>query len=331
MGAAIACALAGILASPLLVASLGGAPTPHFSANGSWTSAQFHDYVEHYSTDLLSYVVPRGFAALRFTEAPGLTSRFVSNSDEDGAYLGVPLLALVALFAIVRRRRRSTWLLITLFAVAVVLSLGPHCTSPGTASSPCRGGWRRGSPGSERRSPSGSACTPGWSWPSWWRCGWARSPAGVGGMDVVLLSLVAIFPVVPRPSDARVPSFFAGGAYARYLHPGETVLAIPAFTPSDFLAWQAATGYGFNLAGGYVGYRAIPRQSERQPGFYGIVTNRPGLVSPADLAGFVRLNHVGAVIVPDAWEPHWGALVASLGARPVHVDGFWVSTLSGTA
>jgi hypothetical protein len=79
-----------------------------------------------YVTDVANLVVPTATQWLSPTWAQSLASRYSGNSVESGAYLGIPVLAMM-LWALLRSRRRA--LVVSAAACAVVLavlSLGPQ-------------------------------------------------------------------------------------------------------------------------------------------------------------------------------------------------------------
>jgi hypothetical protein len=333
----IACLLVVVVVSPYLITAFRGHPTAHFTGSGQWTNAQYDVYLQHYSTDLLSFVIPTEFVAARFTQAPGVRAKFRANVHEDGAYAGLPLLALVVLFAILRRRRRSTWLLVGLFLLAVLMSLGPVLHIAGHSSIRLPWSIAESLPVLKEALPIRLAV---YIWlalaviaavwlaePKEPRQRWIR-PAR---WALVAVGAAAILPSIPRPTPLVVPAVFASNAWTRVIRPGENVMALPLYSPSGPLVWQARTGFGFNLSGGYVGYRAIPSEAEREPGFFGLVTNHPELVTPADLAAFVHTNAVGAVMISSYASPQWRRLLATLGVKPTKVDNLLIYRLQPRA
>ncbi len=331
--AAVACGLVAIVVSPYVITSVLNQPPPHFTGDGNWANANNDVALQHYSTDLLSYAIPARFVAVGFTQAPGIRAKFWASANEDGAYLGIPLIMMVVAFAILRRRRRSTWLLVALFLVAVLLSLGPRLHVAGSGS--VRLPWRLAASVplvkellpvrlamyawlavsvisavwlSEPRKPSAK-----WVRPSRWA--------------LVGLGAIAILPSVPQAVQFATPAIFSEGSWTRWIHPGENVLVLPAYRPSDSLVWQEQAGFGFSLAGGYVGYRGIPAASQSQPGFFALVTNRPRLISPPAFASFIQANRVGVVVVPDRWIGPWRPTLSTLGIEPEHVHHLWIYRL----
>src|SRR5581483_2741661 len=116
--------LAGVLASPLL--AYAAADFERGSLNEPSRSP----------ADLLNIVVPTPLAALHDAWSDRTAAAFIGNNAENGAYLGLPLLSIVAWFAWQRRRRPAARLLLVLLAVAIVAELGPDLRVRGATYAP---------------------------------------------------------------------------------------------------------------------------------------------------------------------------------------------------
>jgi hypothetical protein len=232
-----------------------------------------------------------------------------------------------------RWRERATKLLAAAFAIVLILSLGPVLHVLGHPSVPLpwspiarvpalgqalpsrlsmylwligailTARWLAG-PGSTARARS-----PGARWPTALR--WA----------LVAVAAVSIAPLVPPPATVATAPLFADGLYRRYLQPNEIVLTIPFANPDAEMLWQVEAGFGFRLAGGYVGGRPIPPDERSQRAFHGLVWNRPMRVPAYALRSFIVRHGVGAVLVAPGAATGWGALLADLGLRPVRAGG----------
>ena len=277
------------------------------------------------SIDLLSFVVPRehtlvgGEAFMDFT-----TTRFSANLAGDGGYLGIPLLLLLAHFAVTQWRRRLTWLLLGSAVVVGVAALGPLLRVAGRPGIPLPWALIEDVPLIHNALPGRFtmylwlvvaivvalwlAARPR----AWWR--WA----------LVVLAAVAIFPNLsgfPYGRDAEIPSFFGDGAYQRYLEPGEIVLVVPfgrlpAYS-TDML-WQVETDMYFRLTTGNTGF--VPK-AHRGRTLQCLRRGRPDRVDPDDFRSFIAERGVEAVVVADGWERGWEHLLPVLGVTPIHVGG----------
>ncbi len=91
--------------------------------------------------------------------------------------------------------------------------------------------------------------------------------------SVIFLSILSIIPTQYFfDSDAHTPKFFLNGVYKKYLKRGSNVLIIPFSNDGYSLAYQAATGYYFKLAGGY--YDFIPESYTQNPIFNILIGDR---------------------------------------------------------
>jgi len=81
---------------------------------------------QSYRADLLGAVVPSVFQAIAPHAALHLSSGFAGNAVENGSYLGIPLLLVLAAGMVLLWRRPVTWVTGSLGVTAFVLSLGDH-------------------------------------------------------------------------------------------------------------------------------------------------------------------------------------------------------------
>jgi hypothetical protein len=227
---------------------------------------------------------------------------------ENGSYLGVPLLLLVAYFVV--RFRRDRWLpfLVTMAALSYLLSLGPHLTV---------GSARTGIPlpfALVERLPLLELVTPvrlslyvalfvallvglgfdhlhrarvavgapvpeGVPGPEGAPTVLAPQEARPGRLELVLVGLVALATVValvPRwpvaTSPAGVPAYFTAGE-VRQIPAGSTVLVYPYPVPgsSQAMLWQATAGIPFDILGSY----------SLHPASGGLASQYPSKLQPA--------------------------------------------------
>ena len=77
-----------------------------------------------YLSDLLNFVVPTNMIKLAPRAALHISMHFSGNGVEEGAYLGIPLVALILLTLVIGRRHKVTWVAFAAGASAAILSLG---------------------------------------------------------------------------------------------------------------------------------------------------------------------------------------------------------------
>ena len=78
-----------------------------------------------YVSDLLNFVVPTNITKLAPPSALAVSRHFTGNGSEQGAYIGIPLLAFSVLAVVVARRKRVTWVAAGTALSAALLSMGP--------------------------------------------------------------------------------------------------------------------------------------------------------------------------------------------------------------
>jgi hypothetical protein len=301
-------AIAAALLSPILVPALGEAPEEPVRVA---TKA---------SVDLLSFVLPRRSMLLGGDRYAPTTESFTSNSSEDGAYLGIVVLAMLVAFAVARWRHRQTWLLLAFVAVVALLSLGPVLHVRGMEELGLPGAVLTDAPLLEHATPQRfsaylwlpvgaiaaiwvATAEAGWAWMRW---------------VVVALAGITLLPAVsspPRGREVPVPAFFADGTFAQHLDPGEIVFPIPT-AKGDEMVWQSIADFRFRLAQGYIG--PIPPQYLGQGISKGLAKFHPAPYIPPVkvLQRYVELHDVTAFVSSAEATPMFEDLLLEAGWRP---------------
>lgn len=119
-------------------------------------------------------------------------------------------------------------------------------------------------------------------------------------------------------APANIPQFISSGAYRQYLHPDETVVALPYGITGGTMLWQAESAMYFAMAGGYTGL--TPREFSSWPivGAFSTQTVIPD--EKVQLMAFMARHGVSAVIVNDEHLAFWSALLAQADPSPVHAE-----------
>ncbi len=322
-----------VIAAPFLYYALTGlGPNP----TASWT-----EVANRVSTDPLNYLLPTPLTWLGHGLDASLATKFNEGNFSEGvAYLGIPVVAILALFLIPRRREPGARILLGLLVVTVVASLGPHLhiASPprpmaGTfvyrPSIPLP--WLPVShlPLFKQVAPARIAmyvsliaavvvalwlAAPGKRrWPRWL---------------LVVAGVVLLLPDVSPPYwHARMddPRFFTDSTYRRYMFPGERALIFPFGHNGNSMLWQAQTGMYFQMTEGYVGVATPPsyynEAIDRDMQFGGTSQLPLSQVGP-QLKDFIRRRKVDVIIVEASGLTAWSLLVpATLHLRARKVDG----------
>lgn len=307
-------AAAAVLVSPYLFYLLRG-PIP---------SRPIHPLVES-SSDLVNLIVPTRITLLSPISFP-------ANLAEAGAYVGVPLLLALALLARELWHSATVRFLVFGFVFFVLISLGPvlHFRDRQIVSLP----WKLVDP-----IPLLNSMLPerfmlyAFLFLSVGIAVWLSSATRTSTLAKWLLvgiGFVALFPDI-RPSsawwksDVSVPSFFADGAYRRYVRRNDTVTIIPYPNCGPSMLWQARSGFFFKMAGGYVG--VTPPSFARSPTVGALYSGVATPASRQDLPHFLDEYRVRAVLVADGTPGDWSTLFSPLG-HPRKADGVSVYRVS---
>jgi hypothetical protein len=329
---ALACAIAiGVVVAPALrprlVASLAPLAGSYVLA-GVLTApflyyllTRFHSspyHAEPYDTDLLNLVVPTRLTLTGQGWANQIAHHFPGNDGERGAYLGVPTLAIVALYAWTRGRTPAARFLLGSFALAVLATLGARLTVDGHRSVPLP--WRAVEhlPLFDNVLPERIALYVAFT-AALMVALWAAS-AGRGVLQWLLpaLAIVAILPRVAAGTwETRyaLPPFFTDSSYRGCLLPGERILPLPPSSDGDADLWQVESGFRFAMAGGYVS-AGPPRPFVSSAAVAWVGAGNP--LPPARVQLLVRFIHekaVTTIVVDKRLARRWTGSLDLIAAR----------------
>jgi hypothetical protein len=306
------------VAGAVVVTAVLTAPFLYYLATGFQSQLTNADA---FVADLANYVVPTRITAIGGSWFDSLTARFPGNPSEQDAYLGVPLLVIVALFGVERFRSPGGRFLLVCLAVAFVATLGPRLTVGGRSV-----GWApwslvRRLPVFENvfttRLPVYVSLVAGVVvalWMAGRRSGTLRW----------LLPALAVLALVPDPvrggfaGPYGLPAFFTSSSYRDCLDPRERVVPFP-YRGGFTLLWQPHTGFRWNLAGGDLG-PAIPSQfetAENAPELSGLPL-RPDQVD--EVRAFLQSNQVTSIVVDGSYASDYTPVLDQI-ATPHRVGG----------
>ncbi len=280
--------LAGIITAPFVYYLLTGFQKGSFASPASFTA------------DLLTFVAPTGSVLVGGAGvASAITRAFPGLAAEPEAYVGLPTVLVVALYAFQKRRVPAARLVVVLFAFAVVATLGPDLWAGGNHLLALP--W-----GHIDRLPLFDNILP------------VRLSVYVellGGVVVALwisatppglirwaLPVLAILLALPRPTvfpttDLSVEPFFTDSSYANCLDSGETILPLPITGLGESMIWQVKSGFHFNIAGGFTGLYT-PAGFKTPAGVHYVTDGyHLSAYQALDVKEFIKAKHVGAVVV----------------------------------
>jgi hypothetical protein len=307
---ALAYVAAGALTLPFLYYLLGNANTEALHAGGE------------FDADLLNFVVPTKLTLAGIGWADGISRHFPGNLSERNAYLGIPALAIVALFAREMWRTAVGRFLLVSFAVAVVVSLGFFLSIDGHLHGQLPWAHIGYRPLFNNILPARIALYVSLVVAVMVAI-WASRRGGIARW---LLPLLAVLAILPRPfghpfdESYAVPRFFTDVSYRSCLAPGERILPLPVSMGGVPDLWQVAAGFRFRMAGGYV--TANPPASFLTPTEIAWVSL--GARVPARDVGrlrtYIRDKGVTTVVV-DAGQAHFWSAALDRIASPQRVGG----------
>jgi hypothetical protein len=301
-----------VLVSPYLIYALGhGFPR------------LFPKWPTTYSTDLANLLVPTRTALFAAHGHQTLAARFVGGLSEQGGYLGILFVAVVA-FGVSRWRSQAGKLLMGAFLLAVVCSLGPVLHIGGHASITMPWALTGGIPLVQDALPA-RFMVYAWLAVAVILAMWLSSPGRRSWIrwTVALLGVALMLPNLASPlwrSQVKTPPFFAQGIYRQYLEPGENTLVIPFGSNGMSMLWQAQANMDFDMAGGYVAC-IIPPDALQWDIVYTFVTGKLIPNYGEQLEAFIGGVDVRAIVVDPTSPGPWDRLFSILGISPVSVGG----------
>jgi len=314
VGAAYGGAL--VLASPLVGYALAG-----FRSESINEPAKF-------SADLLNVVVPTHVLALTTSGLTAISRHFPANDAEQGAYLGVPTLLIVGLFAARARTSSTARFLVAAAVLSAFASLGTALHVEGE-----RKLWLPWSavarlPVFDNVLPARFAVYTALA-AAVMVALWTASRRGWTRVVLPLAAVAVLVPAVWRPDFRMLPQrwpFFTDGIYKICIPRGENVVVFPYAFRGDSMLWQAESGFWFRMAEGYLTPKPPPPFIDDK--LVQKLTFTYELAGPAQILGFSRRKHVGRVLSTEVDQHPSGLVMHRFGPLQV-VGGMMVAPACG--
>ncbi len=268
------------------------------------------DHLEPFSgqwcNDVLSFFIPTPVSLIGGRWFAPLTARFSSNYSEEGAYFGLPLLALLAWVYRARPGHLVRPLLMIALAAAV-LSLGPYARFAGVAFSTAP--WLPAT-----KLPFLQAMLPGrFAMFAWLAIGLALAVWLAAAVDLraagrrYALALGALAFCIPSQAYVRVwttiaiPAVFQPATQAASIKPGAKILILPY--ESNEAAYQYVSGMNFYLVGqGYLG-GGIPAPFAQWPLILPLYDTDYARIDPHEFALFLAAYGADDVVLLNGMLP----------------------------
>jgi hypothetical protein len=221
---------------------------------------------DFFKNDLTGFVTPSKLLLFHTAGSAAAAARYQGGVPEYLAYLGWPLLLVLAVIAVAGWRHLTVRAAAVTFAVLEIFSLGGTLMISGSSHPDILLPWHwlgslplldaglpdRFSIVADLAAAALLAFGADLARRQPWVTRWSRGPALVTAVTVL-----AVLPVVPRPlpeaAAARPPAGWSASLDALHLAPGARVLVVPIPTDTftEPMRWQAETGQDIDLIGGY--------------------------------------------------------------------------------
>jgi hypothetical protein len=280
---------------------------------------------DHFSADLLSFVVPTLITKVGGAHFLSTSNRFNAGFVEGGTYLGLPLIAIIVLAA--RRYWRSTGVRVALITLAAVgiCALGGKLQIRGMYTIPLPWAIFHRLPVLGQALPVrfvvyvfliAGILAAMWLATASWRPGaWA-----LGALAVVFL-----WPAIGRGfwrGAPDLPKLFTSSAYSDVIGPHDTALLLPVGGSGFSMLWQAEDHLRFTMASGYVVPPEAPDPYKRYAIYPTLTTGAPVPDEERAAASFIASNHITVAVLDPTFpvSAPWVGILRRLG---------WVATPEG--
>jgi hypothetical protein len=308
-------AVAAVLTSPLLAYAL-----LHFQGSINKPS--------DFPADLLNIVVPTQLTWANLGWARTISGHFRSNPAEAGAYLGLPVLAIVGWFAWAQRRRPAARFLVAALALGMFVELGTQLEINGHRYAMLPWHLIARLPAFDNTLPvrfsmyvalAAAVAVALWA-----------SSGAVPLLVRIPLTALAAVAIVP---DLRLgvwhelpvrPSFFTAGTYRACFQPDENVMMLPFPSAGDAMLWQAEAGFGFRMANGNLSPSPPSGVPDRGYVLDLIADNPQDDWRP--LIQWARVQHVTTIVVDARRSVPWTTLLAPV-THPTELGGVYLYSL----
>ena len=290
-----------------------------FPTQPLWPSAM-------YSADLLNFIVPTSANAIGNLAAfEKISANFPGNIFEQGACIGIPLLAITIIWSRRHRGEFRTKLLIATVATSCILAIGPFLQIAGHPVFPMPWLLVEKLPLLKSAMPVRLVMFAFLALAlifTMWLC----DPL-TGSAEKLVGTAATLIMLIPNPvasfwaSRAPLPEFFRDGTSTRLLTSDDIVLPLPFGAKGMSMLWQAASGMNFRIASGLTGLQPI--EIRRWPVvdvFFGSLDlPEPDL----QLKAFIANLGITAIVVDasDTRAPQWKQVLSSLDIAPQEVAG----------
>lgn len=317
---ALAYGITAVVCAPYLYYAL--ARGSGYSAGAAYT----------YVSDALNFAIPTRITWLGGHLFDSATQDFTGELSEQGAYLGLPLIAMLVVYFARAWRTAVARILLGIIVVAGVWSLGAKLHVKGPTRLDLPAVVLAHLPVFNQLDPARMALYVALAASvavALWLSG-PRAPAWRWGLAA--LAVVSLIPATNATyagtrvtlfhSRVSEPRFFSTSMYRRVLRRNEVILPLPWASQGASMLWQANTDFYFRMASGHFG--PPPPQYLARPVVKQLRANAPRPGAAPGLRSFIVSHHVGAVIQARQWTSGWTPILRQMGLRSEAMGGVLV-------
>ena len=317
-------ALVPPLAGAYLLAAVTTAPLVYYAVSGF--DAHPINLPGRFAADLANVVIPTKLTLLSVRES-AFAAHFLGNDSERGAYLGLPILIAVGVFARRRHSTRAGRFLLLCLVTGVLAELGAYLRLDGKRLLALPLSTIDHLPLVDNVLPvrlsvfvSLTAAVIVAFVAAEGRSRWTRH----------VLPALAVISVLPNfgshswITSPGNPPFITKKVYRTCLIRGENTLVFPPGGRGDSMLWQAESGFWFRMAGGYLS-PVVPATFRR---FRAAHATLAATSTPRQILALAHAKGVRAIIVDARHSEPWRALIPG---RPIDAAGVLVFHVPGAS
>lgn len=305
--------LGNLVGAYVLVLAI-GSPLLYYAISGLDTHSI--NLPRNFSADLLNLVVPTQLTLASLRDH-AIAGHFLGNDSERGAYLGLPILVAVGMYARTRSSTATGRFLLANCAVGALAELGASLRFDGKQVTRLPLSLIDRLPLFNNVLPVRLSMFVSLATAvivaivvATTRSRWMR--AALPTLAVVsLLPNFASHAWITEPDN---PRFIADRSYRVCLHPGEITLVFPSGARGDSMLWQAESDFWFRIAGGYLS-PVMPTSFRRFRAAHSALSRT---TTSHDILALARAKNVQTIVVDGRRAQPWRSL---LPGRPLQVSG----------
>ncbi len=292
--------IAGIIAAVVLI------PYFYYMIIGYKTTPKIFNSTTEFSADLLNFIIPTTVTRIFGNTLSPLSSHFMGNYSEQGAYLGLPLIGILFAYICVYWRKTYVRIMATMLIIVIIASLGPilHIYGIQGIALP----WAIAHYIPVLRSALPDRFTLYVSFIASIMLGMWLSYRTSTRLKIIkyILAIVVVISLLPSSlyswQPQPVPQIFQAQYVGKYIKKNSNVLILPFSYVGSSMYYQVASGMWFTQSGGYLGFTPLNYQKSVlvEQAFF---SDNPEPTFQQDLTAFCNTNNVTQIIYTSDTAP----------------------------